>query len=70
MVSYAFWEGRMGADANSIGKTITMNGLPITVVGVAPQGFFGVDPSVAPDVWIPLSVYAQPVGPRQHDRAT
>ena len=58
MVSYAFWQGRMGADAGSIGKTITMNGMPITVVGVAPQGFFGLDPSVAPDVWIPLSVYA------------
>jgi predicted permease len=58
MVSYAFWEGRMGSDAQSIGKTITINGVPLTVVGVAPQGFFGVDPSLAPDVWIPLSVYA------------
>ena len=58
MVSYAFFEGRMGGDASSIGKTITMDGVPLTVVGVAPQGFFGVDPSLAPDVWIPLSVYA------------
>jgi predicted permease len=58
MVSYAFWEGRMGADAQSIGKTITINGVPLTVVGVAPKGFFGIDPSLAPDVWIPLSVYA------------
>ena len=58
MVSYAFWQGRMGGEESSIGKSITMNGLPITVVGVAPQGFFGLDPSLAPDVWIPLSVYA------------
>jgi predicted permease len=63
MVSYAFWESRMGADAQSIGKTITVNGVPLTVIGVAPQRFFGLDPSVAPDVWIPLSVYA-----RQWDR--
>ncbi len=59
MVSYAFWVSRMGANPNAIGKTILMNGIPVTVVGVAPAGFFGVDPSVAPELWIPLSVYAQ-----------
>ena len=59
MVSNAFWKTRMGGDPGIVGKLISMNGSPLTIIGVAPPEFSGVDPAVAPDLWIPLSVYAQ-----------
>ena len=59
MVSYAFWNTRLGGDRGAIGSTISINGTPLTIVGVAPAGFSGLDPGVTPDLWIPLSGYAQ-----------
>ncbi|HTS36417.1 MAG TPA: ABC transporter permease [Candidatus Solibacter sp.] len=59
VISYAFWSTRMGSDVGAIGRTISINGTPLTIVGVAPAGFSGLDPSVTPDLWIPLSEYAQ-----------
>jgi predicted permease len=55
VLNYAWWKGRFAGDKNVLGKTIYVKGVPITVVGVAPPGFGGVDP-VHPsmDFWIPL----------------
>ena len=58
VVSYAFWKSRMGGEPNAIGKVISMNGTPLTVVGVAPADFNGPNPGVAPEFWIPLNVYS------------
>lgn len=55
IVSYAFWQKFMGGDRSAIGKTITMNGAPVTVIGVAPPDFFGVEPGTVPDMWVPVS---------------
>lgn len=59
VVSYAFWKSRMGGEVGAIGKSISMNGTPITIIGVTPAEFSGMNPGVAPDLWIPLSVYQQ-----------
>ena len=59
VVSHAFWQGRMGADPAAVGASIVVNGAPATVVGVAPAGFFGIEPGAAPDLWVPLSFYAR-----------
>ena len=59
IASYAFWQTRMGGAQGAIGKTIAVNGAPLTIVGVAPAEFVGLDPGVSPDLWIPLSGYAQ-----------
>ena len=48
----------MGGDGSVIGRTISLNGTPVIVVGIAPSNFSGMDPGVIPDMWIPLSVYA------------
>jgi len=53
ILNYGFWKRRFGADAGLVGKTITLNSLAYTVVGIAPRDFVGADPEV-PDVWIPL----------------
>ena len=57
VVSYAFWRKHFGSDTNADGKTITMNGQPITILGVAPPEFFGILPGNPVDIYIPLSLY-------------
>ncbi len=48
-----YWRARFDGDSSVVGRTITLNGAPFTVVGVASPRFQG--PFVlAPDVWIPL----------------
>ncbi|HZR24725.1 MAG TPA: ABC transporter permease [Vicinamibacterales bacterium] len=56
VISYAAWN-RGGFDASAIGRSLTMSGVTVTLIGVAPQGFFGdrLD-SRPPDVWLPLAV--------------
>jgi predicted permease len=54
VLSYTFWESRFNKDPNLIGKTILINEQPVTVLGVTPPGFYGVDLSNNPDVRVPL----------------
>jgi macrolide transport system ATP-binding/permease protein len=54
VVSYALSEKRFGGAANAVGQAVLINNLPFTVLGVAPPGFFGVDPAGAPDVYVPM----------------
>jgi predicted permease len=53
VISHAFWTRQFGADARAVGRGLTVNGLPFTVVGVAPRGFAGLL-GAARDVWVPL----------------
>ena len=54
VLSYRFWESRFNKDPNLIGNTILVNEHPMTVLGVAPPGFYGLDLSSNPDVRVPL----------------
>jgi predicted permease len=54
VLSYRFWESRFNKDPNLIGKTILVNEHPMTVLGVTPPGFYGLDLSSNPDVRVPL----------------
>jgi predicted permease len=56
VLSDAFWQRRFDGDRGVIGTTIRINGLPVTVVGVAPKGFVGATFQAPPDVWLPLSM--------------
>ncbi|HZS48841.1 MAG TPA: ABC transporter permease, partial [Blastocatellia bacterium] len=50
VISYGLWKRRFGGDPNLVGKTINLNLVPHTVVGVAPQGFsFPAENKI--DVW-------------------
>ncbi len=53
-LSYGFAQRRFGDAASAVGQTVLINNTPFTTVGVAPPGFFGVDPSKAPDLYLPL----------------
>lgn len=41
LVSYGFWQSRLGADPNAPGRAITLSGVPYTVIGVLPREFRG-----------------------------
>ena len=53
-ISYAFWQRQFGGAANVLGQSITVEGVPFTIVGVTPPDFFGSEVGRAYDVAIPL----------------
>jgi predicted permease len=60
VLSYGLWSNKFGSDASLIGKTMTLNATPYTVIGVAPRGFKGTFTfSSAELVWIPISMYTK-----------
>jgi macrolide transport system ATP-binding/permease protein len=54
VLSYAYSQRRFGDAASAPGQPILINNIPFAVAGVAPPGFFGVDPAAAPDFYVPL----------------
>ncbi|HEV2914378.1 MAG TPA: ABC transporter permease [Pyrinomonadaceae bacterium] len=59
VISYEGWQKRFGADPAIIGKSLIVNGLSYTVIGVAPKGFFGTEIIAAPELWFPMAMQAQ-----------
>jgi predicted permease len=54
VISFATSQSRFGGPPNAIGQSVLVDNIPFTVIGVAPPEFFGVDPAVAPDLYLPL----------------
>ncbi len=52
------WRRRFGADRTILGKTVQVNRVPFTVVGIALPGFMGVYGGIRQDFWIPLHTMA------------
>jgi macrolide transport system ATP-binding/permease protein len=59
VISYQMWRNRFHGDPDIIGKTQVLNGLPHTIVGVAPEGFFGTFVGYAFQFWVPASMQPQ-----------
>jgi predicted permease len=59
VLSYRYWRRRFGGDPAVVGTALHLGGHPMTVVGVSPPGFDGLDPGQAVDLRVPLSMYAQ-----------
>ena len=54
VISYSFWQGYFGGAADAIGRTLTLDRVPFTIVGVTPPQFFGTDIGRSFDVAVPL----------------
>jgi putative ABC transport system permease protein len=54
VVSHGFWQRELGGDPNVVGRAVNVNGIPLTVVGVAPASFDGTVPLIRMDAWIPM----------------
>jgi predicted permease len=60
VLSYSIWTRQFGSDPNVIGRTLVMNDIPFTVIGVTPPGFKGTFSLAGPDrIWVPLSMWTQ-----------
>jgi predicted permease len=57
VLSYALWQSQFGGDPQAVGKDIRLDGVPYTVVGVMPKGFYFVNPEVM--MWRPLAFTPQ-----------
>jgi predicted permease len=56
VLGYDFWMERYGGDPTVIGENIIVNGKPLTIIGVAPDGFNGTTLGVLPNVYVPISM--------------
>ncbi len=54
VLSHRAWHRWFGADPGIVGSALRVGGRPATVVGVAPEEFFGLTRGVAPELWQPL----------------
>ena len=57
VLSHRFWTRRFNGDPAVVGRDVTINGHPFTVIGVASEGFHGTGVR-ALDVWVPVSMVA------------
>jgi hypothetical protein len=64
VLSYSYWQSAFGGLPNAVGRTVKLNGLPFTIVGVAEPKFTGLAPGQEFNLWLPLSVRASltPIG--------
>ena len=54
VISYSYWTRRFARNPSVLGQTLFVKGVPFTIAGIAPEGFFGVEPGLSTDFWIPL----------------
>ena len=55
VIGYTAWEQLFGKSPDAIGSTVTINGVPVTVVGVVPERFIGMGPISRLTLWMPLA---------------
>jgi predicted permease len=61
VVSWSYWKNKFNLDPAIVGKRIVVEDVPMTVVGVTPPEFFGLQVGVRSDVWMPMAVDSGPL---------
>jgi len=56
MLGYDLWKSEFSASPAALGKTIYLNGLPFTVIGVVPASFTGPQPLILASIYVPLAM--------------
>ena len=59
VLSHAYWSSRFNRDPNILGKGLIINNQPLTIVGVAEEGFAGVDVGETIQVFVPVAMRSQ-----------
>ncbi len=71
VISYDFWQARLGGTDDVISRRMRVNGRDLTIVGVAPKGFLGTILRLRFDVWIPATMAPALInGSRELERRT
>jgi hypothetical protein len=58
MLTFPFWKSRFGGATDVVGKTLRLDGIAHTIVGVLPNGF-EFAPAGSPALWLPLNLSAE-----------
>ncbi len=56
VLSDRYWRTQFGGDPSVVGNSLTINLVPVTVCGIAPAGFTGIQTGAEPDVWLPIHI--------------
>ena len=59
VLSWGAWKNYFNSDPAIVGKTVRLNKLPYTVIGVTPPGFYGTEKFLQPEVFVPMSNEAE-----------
>jgi predicted permease len=60
VLSYHYWQEKFSGDPEVVGQSVIVNGVPFSIIGVAPPNFFGVTlDAVPPDMWLPVTMQPQ-----------
>jgi predicted permease len=65
VLSWSYWSSRFAADPGIVGLQITVNNVPVTVVGVAARRFTGIEVGTRTDLWLPTAVETMIAQPSQ-----
>src|SRR5262252_1730780 len=66
VLSYSLWKTRYAEDPAIVGKSIEIARHPVTVIGVAPEGFVGAMPGIRQDLWVTLDPLGTDVWRMRH----
>ena len=56
VVSWSYWKGKFNLDPAILGREIIVNDKPVTIIGVAEQGFHGLSEEMSQDIWLALAM--------------
>jgi predicted permease len=56
VLNYGTWQARFGGRSDTVGKTLRINSVVVTVIGIAPPQFIGINAVFGPDLWIPAAM--------------
>ena len=59
VMNYGTWQTRFGGAKDIIGTELRLNNVVVTVIGVGPPGFIGVNGLVGPELWLPIAIAEQ-----------
>ena len=54
-----YWRNHLASDPGVIGRKVAVSGYPMTIIGIAPASFVGLDPLLPPSLWMPATMAAQ-----------
>lgn len=56
VLSWSYWKRNFHSDPNILGRHIDVEGTPVAIIGVAPNGFVGLSAQFPQELWLPLSM--------------
>jgi predicted permease len=55
VITWPAWKNTFGSDPNIVGRIVRLNKHPYTIVGVTPEGFYGTEKFMQPEVFVPMA---------------